>query len=521
MSTDPTELFNAFRDELDPLVGGATLGLLALFVVVWFTFKNQMTHEIIPGVMDGMLSTFGWLFLAVMVVSVLFALAVIAGPWRGIRLGGPDATPTYSYPAYFAMFFSAGIAAGIVFWAPSEVLFHYQTPPPFVDAAAETSAAASGALQTAFFHWGLSPWAAYVAIGLPIGYYAYNKGAPLRISSLLLPFIGKERLNHPAAKLVDILAVFATIGGLATSVGLVSNQLRSGANTQFGVSSPDIANLAIVLVLTVLFTGSAILGVKKGIRRASGINVTLFTVAAIATLVGGPTVYILSNGSLGIVSYLVNFVTMSFAGALSTDSWFSSWTLFYWVWWFSWAPFAGLFLASISRGRRLWVVAATGVFATTAATLAWFAIISGTALQMVTSGAVDLIGTLGQSYDLVAFPLFNALPLGSLLVLVFFGLILTWIVTSADTATLTVAILTTEPNVAPGTASRLFWGTLQGVVAWGVLQLGGANALQSAAVITGGPFAVVALIGILGFAKDFYESGRREETVRAPARGDD
>ena len=524
MTPDVSETVSQFREEMDTTVTGVTLGVLAVFVAVRFAFPNAMTKQVIPQVRGTMLDAFGWLFLTLMVLFVLFALFVIVGPWGSIRLGGPEAEPSYSYPAYLAMFFSAGIAAGIVFWAPAEALFHYGSPPPFVDAAASSPGAASGALQTVFFHWGISAWSAYVAVGLPIAYYAYNEGAPLRVSTLLRPFLGSDTADHPVAKLVDVLAVFATIGGVATSVGFVGNQFLTGIEYQWDVATSNVDVFVIIAGLTVVFTVSVITGVKRGIRRIAGVNVALFAVMALAVLLVGPTATIVTDGALAMGTYLLEFVTMSFGPLLGAGGggWFDTWTLFYWVWWFSWAPFAGLFLASISRGRTLRTVTATGVLASALATVVWFAIISTTSLHLQTSGAADILGAVGQEgYAVAAFPMFEALPGGGLLVFLFFALIVTWIVTSADTSTLTVAILGTKPGVAPETGSRIFWGVLQGAFGFGLIVVGGGNALQSAAVITGGPFGVIALIGVVGLIWTVYDTEAAGEGTPGVESGDD
>jgi glycine betaine transporter len=514
MQADPQQLVNSFREQTDTTVTGLTLGILVLFVLLRAAFPNWMRQTFLPDLREGMLDTFGPLFLILMVLFVLFAVAVVVGPWGSIRLGGPDASPTYSYPAYFAMFFSAGIAAGIVFWGPTEALFHYSSSAPFVGASGGTSAAASGAMQTVFFHWGISAWSAYVAVGVPIAYYAYNRGAPLRVSSLLMPFIGKENLDHPAAKLVDVLAVFATIGGVGTSVGLVGGQFLSGVAFQWGVETSAVDTLIVVGGITLIFTVSVITGVKRGIRRIAGVNLVLFVLMGALTLVLGPTEYILTNGATAFVDYLVGFVGMSFAGITPGGSadWYNGWTLFYWVWWFSWAPFAGLFLASISRGRTLRTVTLTGVFASGFATLAWFAIVSNASLWAQTTGTVDILGLGGEFVlrDVAGFALYSSLPLGELLVFLFLSLIITWIVTSADTSTLVVSIHAVRPGVVPETATRAFWGLLQGAMAFGLIVVGGANALQTAAVVTGGPIGLIALVGVLGL---FWQFGTGESWV--------
>jgi glycine betaine transporter len=518
MSTDPKQLVNSFSEQMDRTVTGLTLGILAVFVLVRLAVPDWMSNTFLPNIREGMLTNFGPLFLILMVIFVLFAVVIVVGPWGDIRLGGSDATPTYSYPAYFAMFFSAGIAAGIVFWGPAEALFHYSSPPPFIGADPATSGAAAGAMQTVFFHWGISAWSAYVAIGVPIAYYAYNKGAPLRVSTLLMPFIGKENLSHPAAKLVDVLAVFATIGGVGTSVGLIGEQFLAGVQFQWGVETTAIDTLILVGGITVIFTVSVITGVKRGIRRIAGVNVVLITAMGLLTLLLGPTEYILTNGVWAFVDYAINFLGMSVAGVGSGAGFYDAWTLFYWVWWFSWAPFAGLFLASISRGRTLRTVTLTGVFASALATLAWFAIVSNASLHAQTTGAVDILGASGEfALDNVAgFALYRSLPLGELLVFLFLSLIVTWIVTSADTSTLVVSIHGVKPGVAPETATRAFWGILQGTMAFGLIVFGGANALQTAAVVTGGPIGVIALLGILGLAYQFRSESQKPEPEPEP-----
>jgi len=518
MARNPGELLDSFRNNVDVTVTGLTLLILGVFVLIRAAFPERVSEDILPTVRTEMLELFGPVFLVLMVLFVLFAVVIIVGPWGDIRLGGEDATPRYTYPAYFAMFFSAGIAAGIVFWAAAEVLFFYQSPPPFVGAEGATSGAEAGAMQTAFFHWGISAWSAYVAVAIPIAYYVYNKGAPLRMSALLLPFIGKENLDHPAAKLLDVLAVFATIGGVGVSVGLVGNQFLTGVEFQWGTETSNLDTLIVIGGITLIFTISTITGINRGIRRIAGINVMLLIVMGLLTVILGPTAYILVTGSTAFVDYVVNFVPMSIAGitAGGDAGWYNAWTLFYWVWWFSWAPFAGLFLASISRGRTLRTLTVTGVFVAALATLLWFAIVSSTALYTQSEGVVDLLGIEAYALsDVAGFAMYDSLPLGGVFVLLLFSLIVTWIVTSADTSTLVISTLGTKPDVVPDVPSRAFWGVLQGAMGFGLIVVGGANALQTAAVVTGGPIGVIALIGVLGFLWETRDVGSESETGTA------
>jgi len=519
MDQDPKQLVHSFREQMDVSVTGLVLGILGVFVLLRATFPTSISEDILPAVREEMLGLFGPVFAVLMILFVLFAVVVILGPWGDIRLGGPEATPTYSYPAYFAMFFSAGIAAGIVFWAAAEPLFLYgfgtdaAGVAPFVGAEPGSSGAADGAMQTAFFHWGISAWSAYVALAIPIAYFVYNKGAPLRVSALLMPLLGKENLaDHPISKLVDVLAVFATIGGVGVSVGFVGGQFLSGVEHQWGTETSTLDTTIVIAGITTVFTVSVITGVKRGIRRIAGVNVVLLALVAGLTLVLGPTRYILANTAGAFVDYGLNFLQMNVAAMTpgGNQDWYNAWTLFYWVWWFSWAPFAGLFLASISRGRKIRTVALTGVFGAGAATLLWFSIVGNAAIYTQAEGVANLLA-LENVTDVAGFAMLETLPLGNLLVLGLFGLIVTWIVTSADTSTLIISILGTKPGVAPGSVTRAFWGVLQGVMGLGLIVVGGADALQTAAVVTGGPIGVLVFVGIISLFVHFYREGFESE----------
>ena len=522
METDPKRLVNSFRQEVDITVTGLVLGILAVFLILRAAFPETVSEDVLPTVREEMLELFGPVFALLMLLFVIFALVIIAGPWGSIRLGGQDATPTYSYPAYFAMFFSAGIAAGIVLWATAEPLFMYGFETgdggvaPFVDASPGTAEAERGAMQGTFFHWGISAWSAYVALAIPIAYFAYNKGAPLRVSSLLMPFLGKKNLAaHPLSKLVDVLAIFATIGGVGVSVGLVGDQFLTGVEYQWETETTTVDTVVMIAGITAIFTVSVITGVKRGIRRIAGINVILFGLVALLAVVLGPTGYILTNTVWAFVDYVLNFVQMNIAAVTpgGDQGWYNAWTLFYWVWWFSWAPFAGLFLASISRGRTLRTVTLTGVFGAGLATLLWFAIIGNAALYTQVEGVTDLLA-LSADFPLeevAGFAMFETFELGELLVFGLFALIITWIVTSADTSTLIIAILGTKPGIAPEGATRAFWAVLQGGMGLGLIVIGGADALQTAAVVTGGPIGVLILVGIVGLFWYFLQNGFRAE----------
>ncbi|WP_435362689.1 BCCT family transporter [Haloarchaeobius sp. DYHT-AS-18] len=509
-----------FREQIDPgtFVVGATLPFLAVLVLLTERLVaggGSPTGTAVDTVTAVVLDAGGPLFHGSILLFVGFAAAAVAGPWGRIRLGGRDATPQYSLWSLFAMVFSAGIAAGIVFWGPAEAVIHFDAVPPFVDATARSPGAAVGAMEYTLFHWGFSAWSTYLALGLPIAYFAHNRGAPLRVSSVLVPVLGERSVDHPVGRLVDILAVFATIGGVATTLGFVSDQFLTGIEYQWGVDLGSVETLVLVVGFTTIFTVSAATGIDRGIRRISRVNVAVFVAVLCGLLVVGPTESIVATGTRAAGRYTLEFLSLSlFLG--DGSGWVSGWTTFYWAWWLSWAPFVGLFIARVSRGHRIRTVVATCVGATTAATLAWFVVLGGTAISLQRSGAADVIGVVADSSVAVAgFPVFDAVPAGGVLVAPFLLLVITFFVTSGDTSTLGMALLTTRTDDPPVTV-RVFWGVSQGIVAAVLMLVGGASALQSAAILTGGPFAVVGVVAVIGLVATLVGSRSQPEQTRVP-----
>lgn len=501
-----TDTVSQFLGRQDPIVFGVPVVVFALFFGIQLLAPTA-TVTVVNVIRDFLLQDVGWVFLIVMLLAVIYCLFLLLGPWGEIKLGGPEAEPAYTYPTYFSLVFTAGIAAGIVFWGPAEALFHYQSPPPYFGTAPESGAAILSALTYALFHWGISAWSAYTIIGLPIAYFVYQRGAPLRVSTILVPLLGVDGLDSIWGKLVDMLAIFATIGGLATSIALVSQQFLTGINFQWGVTTGTLGPILFVGGLTLIFVLSATTGVHRGIRRIASLNVVFFGLFILLVVAIGPRSAIADWGASAIGSYLIHFIPMSlFVGG----DWVANWTVWNWSWWFSWAPFAGLFLAALSRGRRVRTVVFTGVVATSAATMVWFILMGATSLRIQHSGQADILGAIanrGGTEAVAGFPLFAALPLSQLLIFLFLALIVVFITTSADTSTLVVSILGTKRDRAPTAWSIIFWGVFQGIVAVSVLLLGGGSTLQALAVLTGGPFAILSLVALGGLTITF----RREE----------
>jgi choline-glycine betaine transporter len=509
------DALRSFAGRQDPVTFGIPVLVFTGYFLARWAFPRG-TSAAVNALRDVVLLEFGWVFLGTMFLAVLFAVALVVGPWGRIKLGGPDAEPTYTYPVYASLFFTAGIAAGIVFWGPAEALFHYQSPPPYFGAPPQSGAAIVDALTYALFHWGVSAWSAYLVIGLPIAYFVHQRDAPLRVSTLLTPYLGVENLDSGWADLVDTLAIFATIGGVGTSVAFVSQQFLTGINFQWGVTYGELGPLLFVTGLTLIYVIAAESGIHRGVRRIAGATVVLFVVFMLLVLAVGPRGFILAQGSAALGRYVGNFVPMSLHLG---GEWVAAWTVWNWSWWFSWAPFAGLFLAAISRGRRVRTVVLTGVFATSAATILWFLVLGGTSLALQHDGTADILGTIeahGGSEAVAGFPIFAALPISELLMFLFLALIIVFIVTSAAVSTLVVSVLGTKRTRAPSAGTIAFWGVLQGAVAVSVLLVGGGETLQAMAVLSGGPFAVISLLAIAGLALAFRRGPSAEPTDRTP-----
>ncbi|SDC02057.1 BCCT family transporter [Natrinema hispanicum] len=529
MSGAEKGMVDEFREEIDTTVFlfGA---LLTVGVIAAFFISPSTVESGISTLNDQLLGAFNWALLLIVFLIVVFLLFLIIGPWGSIRLG--DESPEYSFLSFFAMLYSAGFAAGVVFWGPTEALFYYDSPSPLFGGVEGGSAEAMTiAIQQTLFHWALPQLAVFTIMGIAIGYFAYNyDNVPLRVSSALTPIIGAENLDGPFAKVVDILAVFATIGGVATSLGFIGSQFVTGLEYQWGISMGNIGILLVVTMMTLLFTTSMVLGVNKGIRRLSNFNMVLFVLLMFATFIVGPTLFLILLGTQAFGGMISDFVSMSLftgagpmgAGNPEATSWMNAWTVFYWAWALSWSPFAGLFIARISKGRTVREVAFTGIVATSAATIPWFTFVGGTSVWAHHNGIADFGAVIAgeQGAEVSGFILFETFPMGSIFMLAFMILVTTFFVTSADSSTLAVSMMTTGGKARPSTINRIFWGVVLGMTAAILMILGGtgsANTLQQAAIITGTPFAFVCFLSMLALIKDFgSEYGRvllQDETV--------
>ncbi|TCJ12312.1 BCCT family transporter, partial [Rubrobacter taiwanensis] len=390
------------------LISGA---VILAFVVAGTVFTGA-TGEAASAVQRFISTYFGWFYVLSVSFFLIFVLGLLFTRYGRVRLGGDDSRAEFSTWSWFAMLFTAGMGIGLVFYGVAEPMAHYLAPPV---GEAESAQAAQEAMHLSFFHWGLHPWAIYIVLGLSLGYFAFRRGLPLRPASAFYPLIG-ERVNGWVGDLIDILAVFGTVFGLATSLGIGATQINAGLESLFGIPSNIGVQLLIILLITSITATSVLLGIRRGIRRLSVINMYLAMALALFVFLTGPTIFILNTfvGSVGY--YFQNLIGTSFQMFTLNEeaaAWQTSWTIFYWGWWISWAPFVGMFIARISRGRTIRQFIVGTLLAPTGASFGWFSIFGGAALHSELFGE----GGIAQSpAETALFALLSQLPVAAILI---------------------------------------------------------------------------------------------------------
>ncbi|MEV4494003.1 BCCT family transporter [Micromonospora coxensis] len=476
----------------DPVVLALGVGGV-LAVVLWGVSARSSLAGFGESGLAWVIDTFGWFFVVSADAFLVLAVVVAASRYGRIRLGADDDEPEFSTLAWVAMMFSAGMGIGLVFFAVAEPVQHYATPPPATGIAAQTPAAGAAAMQYTLFHWTLHPWGIYAVTALALAYSTFRKGRDNRISAAFRPLLG-ARADGPAGRAVDLLAVFATVFGSATSLGLGALQVAAGLDLVAGVPDTRAVELTVIGALTLAFVVSAFSGLHRGVKWLSTTNVLLAVLLMAFVFVVGPTIYTLEVLPASVGDYLSNLVFMSTrTGAFSDPAWLGSWTIFYWAWWISWAPFVGTFIARISRGRTVRQFLVGVLLVPSGASALWFAVLGGSALRVQATGARDLVADVGAGSEQALFGLLEALPLAAVTSVLAMVLIALYFVTSADSASLVLGSLTSGGALRPHRVLVVLWGVLIGAVAAALLLAGGLAALQQATIMVALPFVVVML----------------------------
>ena len=486
---------------------------ILIFVLVALVFQEKAT-VVFEDIRKWMTSRLDWVFLLTCSLLMLFCLYLIVSPLGKVRLGGQNAVPDYSTLTWIAMLFSAGLAIGLVYWGIAEPVQHFQTPPfnmtKVYDAAQvydaqhllpdpnhpDVKAARSISFAAVAFHWGLHAWTGYAVVGLALAFFTYNRGLPLALRSAFYPLLGERVWGWPG-HVVDTLAVFATLFGLAPSLGLGSKQVAAGLNYLFNIPATSTTEVTIIVLITVIATASVLSGIDVGIKRLSQVNIWIMVVLFSFVIVAGPTGVIFSTFFKALGTYVVKIVPLSnWVGR--TDSYFiHDWSAFHMAWWITWVPFVGTFIARISKGRTVREFLFCVLLLPMLITLLCFSTFGGTAIhQFLVDGYTGVMESVETgAYEVALFKMFEELPLTQLTSFVSIVLLITFFVTTSDSGSLVVDTITAGGKMDAPAAQRVFWCTAEGLVAIALLLGGGLRSLQAATLISGLPFAFV-LIGI-------------------------
>lgn len=451
--------------------------------------------EMVLGAVDGFISgNFGWFYLLSMTVFVLFAIFMIFSPYGRIKLGKPDEKPQYNYFTWFAFLFTAGMGVGLVFFGVSEPLTHYHNPPA---AEADTNAAFQESLQHSVFHWGFHPWAVYSVVGLALAYFKFRHQAPLLISSALAPLLG-ERAKGGLGHTVDILAVFGTIFGIATSLGLGATQITAGLSYSFeAVDNTILTQAIVILLITIAFITSTLTGINKGIRYLSITNIVVAIALMLFILVTGSTLQMFEASMTTMGNYLQNLPSMTFNmnTFIGDREFLNDWTLFYWAWWIGWSAFVGTFISRVSRGRTIREFVIGVITVPVIFSAIWLSVLGVAGIEMDQSMGgqlYDLVNSQGEEVALFAFLENN--PASTVVMGIAVLLIASFFVTSADSGTFVLGMLSTGGSINPSFRIKIIWGLILAATAFALLLSGGLSALEMAMLIAAFPFTIIVLL---------------------------
>ena len=494
--------------------------VLIIAIVIWGVLAGDSFQAAGTAAFSFLSGKFGWFYVLAMTSFVVYAIWLgFLSPYKRIPLGPDGSRPEYSNLSWFGMLFSAGMGIGLVFWGVAEPLTFWAAPPGLEPGSAE---AARFAFQKVFLHWGLHPWAAYSVLALAMAYFQFRKGKPGLISSIFIPLLGEKGARGPIGKIIDILAVFATAAGIATSLGLGAMQINSGLNHVFGIPKNNLVVFLIVAVITVGYIGPALAGVDNGIKKVCDLNIIIAGVVLLLVFLVGPTVDILKSLVESLGYYVGTFpqsaMQMGAFAEAGDAAWYGKWTVFYWAWWIAWAPFTAVFIARISKGRTIKEFVTGVLFLPAGASFVWFSVFGNAGIH----AGLDVAKQAIQSVDTALFVVLDHYPLGKIISVVVIVLLCTFFITSANSATFVLGMLSSEGNLNPSNRRKFIWGVLQAALAL-VLMLcteNGLSMLQTISIVAAFPFAFILLFGMVSLTKALKQEklpGRRPEAAPAAA----
>ena len=475
---------------------------LIIAVCLYGALFSEHASLVFSDLQSWLLTNLGWLYMGSVAGFFMLVIYLAFSRFAHLRLGADDSEPEYSYGSWFAMLFSAGMGIGLMLFGVSEPMTHFLEPPV---GEGGTIDAARNAMQVTFFHWGLHAWAIYIIIGLALAYFSFRHDLPLTLRSALYPVIG-DKIYGKWGNAVDIFAILGTMFGVATSLGIGVMQVNAGLNYMFGLPVSIMVQVALIAAITCAATVSVVAGLDAGIRRLSELNLVLALLLMVFVLVAGPTVMLLSSLIQNIGMYLSGLVDMTFRiYAYEPNEWIGNWTLFYWAWWISWSPFVGMFIARISRGRTIREFILGVLLVPSGFTFLWLTIFgnSGLWLEMHEAGA-GLATAVQTNMPTAIFVLLDQLPLTGITSALATMLIVTFFVTSSDSGSLVIDIISSGGAENPPVWQRIFWAVSEGAVAATLLVAGGLAALQTAAISSALPLIIVMFLVCYGLMKALH-----------------
>ncbi|WP_417885773.1 BCCT family transporter [Zunongwangia sp.] len=483
-----------------------TSSIIIIVSIALTLIFEKRAEKIFAHVQNYVADNGGWFFVLVVNIFLIFMLYLAFSKFGNIRLGGPKAKPEFKTGSWFAMLFSAGMGIGLLFWSIAEPIKHFVTPAIVEGGTAE---AAREAMSFTFLHWGLHAWGIYALVGLALAYFTYSKGLPLTIRSVFYPFIG-DKIHGWIGNLIDIFAVLATLFGLATSLGFGVQQIAAGIEHVFGISNDITTQVILIAGITGIATISVVTGVDKGVRILSEWNMRIAIVLLILVLILGPTIFIFQSFVQNTGNYLSDFLMIStWTESFTGTKWQNDWTVFYWGWWIAWSPFVGTFIARVSKGRTIREFILGVLIVPSLVTFFWISAFGSVSIQQVLTGDNTILNAVNDDVATALFVFLEQFPFSTILNIVAVVLIAGFFVTSSDSGSLVVDGLTSGGKIDAPVGQRIFWAVAEGAVAAVLLIGGGLQALQTASIVTGLPFAFILLIMCYSLYRGLSEDMRK------------
>lgn len=474
-------------------VNGPVFFTSSIFIIISIALTlifEEQAEKYFSQIQDFVSNTVGWFFVLCVNIFLFFVVYLAFSKYGNIRIGGKDARPEFKTLSWFAMLFSAGMGIGLLFWSIAEPMTHFMNPPLTEGG---TPLAAQEAMNFTFLHWGFHAWGIYALVGLSLAYFTYSHGLPLTIRSVFYPLLG-DKIYGKRGDIIDIFAVLATLFGLATSLGLGVQQIAAGLEHVFGVSSGIVTQVSLIAGITLIATASVVLGVDKGVKFLSEWNMRIAVLLLVLVVILGPTIFIFQSFVQNTGNYFYSFLQLAtWTESYTGNDWQNAWTVFYWGWWIAWSPFVGMFIARISKGRSIKEFILGVLIVPSLITFFWITAFGSTSIQQALMGDQTIINAVDDNVATALFVFLEDYPFAVVLNVIGVILIAGFFVTSSDSGSLVVDSLTSGGKIDAPVGQRIFWAVAEGTVAAVLLIGGGLQALQTASIATGLPFALILL----------------------------